>query len=362
MSSLEYPFNAVTPEFGTTVEVADGVRWIRMPLPMELDHINLYLLEDDDGWWIVDTGIKYDPIQMYWQRIFDNELQGKPIKGVIVTHNHPDHVGQAGWLCEQFKVPLYMTFGEYYFARGFANFHTDSWYWATEQYFRGMGFTEDALAALQKNMKGYSHIIAPVPGAFTRIQEGSEFVIAGRTWRVVIGSGHSPEHACLLCEELGVLCSGDQVIPRISSNISVMPTEPLANPLQNWLQSLEDLKKLSQDLLVLPAHNTPFKGLHTRLEQLLEHHHEHLQAIEQACVQPHTALELLPVMFRRDLNAAQVAMAAGECVAHLNYLVYANKLERQQDSAGVYRYRSIGPVDQEKRVVHRSPDDAPFMV
>lgn len=342
MSELVYPFDD-TPAVGTTQEIVPGVRWIRMPLPMALDHINLYLLEDDDGWWIIDTGMKWGKVREYWQQIFDNELDGKPVKAVFVTHMHPDHIGQAGWLCERFRIPLYMTFGEYYNARTLTKITVDDLSWTTEAYFRGAGMSDDYFEQMKENFHGFASIVEPLPGSFIRLQEGSEFVIAGNRWRVVIGSGHSPEHACLHCEDLGLMFSGDQVIPRITSNVSVMPTEPEANPLADWFDSLRKLLDLPADTLVLPAHNTPFTGLHTRLNYLIEHHQDHLLALEEACVEPHTAADLMPVLFKRKLDRSQISMALGECVAHLNYLIRDNKLERICDERGVNHYRSIDP-------------------
>jgi glyoxylase-like metal-dependent hydrolase (beta-lactamase superfamily II) len=342
MTELEYPFKNL-PDAGTSHEVAPGVRWLRMPLPMALDHINLYLIEDHDGWWIVDTGIKGKVTQEYWQTIFEDDLKNKPVKGVIVTHMHPDHVGQAGWLCDKFRVPLYMTYCEYYSAKSFSRVKTDDLSWQTESYYRGAGFDADKFAELKRGFGGYSSIVEPIPESFIRIKNGSQFKIAGRLWSVEVGSGHSPEHACLYCDELGVLISGDQVIPKITSNVSVMPSEPEANPLLDWLDSLQAFFKFPKDTLVLPAHNTPFIGLHARLEYLIEHHEDHLLALEEVCVKPKKAIELLPVLFKRELDSSQMTMAMGECVAHLNYLITLDRLERTIDGDGVYRYVSIDP-------------------
>jgi glyoxylase-like metal-dependent hydrolase (beta-lactamase superfamily II) len=348
MNELLYPFSDV-PEFGTTIEVAKGVRWLRMPLPMALDHINLYLIEDEDGWWIVDTGMKWGKVKDYWQQIFCNELNDKPIKGVLVTHMHPDHIGQAGWLCELFRIPMYITFGEYYNARSFAKFSVDDLTWTTQEYYRAAGFDDEYFVKMKANFQGYAGIVEPIPNAFRRLEEGTVLTIGGNEWRVVIGSGHSPEHACFYCETLGVLLSGDQIIPKITSNVSVMPSEPEANPLQQWFDSLEKFSHFSQDTLVLPAHNTPFKGIQTRVAYLQDHHKDHLLALEEACIEPQSAAQLMSVLFKRKLDASQMSMAIGECIAHLNYLVFENKLERGLDHKGVHQYLSIDPT-----LVHRA--------
>lgn len=339
---LEYPYPDI-PAFGTKQKLLEGVYWLRMALPMSLDHINLYMLEDDDGWWIIDTGMPLGDTQQHWQQIFDNHLEGKPIKAVIVTHMHPDHVGLAGWICDTWRVPLYMSFGEYYNARCFAKMTAEDLSWTSEAYFKSAGMGDNFYTQFKKNFTGFASVVGTMPGAFIRLSENDVLTIAGHNWRVIIGRGHSPEHVCLYCEELSVLLSGDQVIPKITSNVSVMAVEPEGNPLQQWLESLEKLKSLGADTLVLPAHNTPFRGLHQRLQYLIEHHEDHLLALEEACVTPKTAVELLPVLFTRELDKSQLTMALGECVAHLNYLSYQGRLERQQDEQGVYRFLSIDP-------------------
>jgi glyoxylase-like metal-dependent hydrolase (beta-lactamase superfamily II) len=278
-----------------------------------------------------------------WQKIFDHYLDGKPVKAVLVTHMHPDHVGLAGWLCDKWRVPLYMSFGEYYSARSFAKMSAEDLGWTTEAYFRAAGMDATFYEAFKKGFRGYASVVEPMPGAFIRLEENDEIVIAGNKWRVIIGRGHSPEHVCLYCEQLSVLLSGDQVIPRITSNVSVMPAEPEGNPLAQWLHSLQKLKSLPADTLVLPAHNTPFRGLHTRLQFLIEHHQDHLLALEEACIEAKTAFELLPVLFARELDDSQVTLALGECVAHLNYLCQQGRLTRSQDAEGVNRFIANDP-------------------
>lgn len=121
---LDYPFADTLPPAGETVEIAPGVRWLRMPLPFSLDHINLWLLRDEidgqAGWTVVDCGIASDAIRSHWEQIFDTQLEGLPVLRVIVTHCHPDHFGLANWICEggdraRWKVRLWMTLGEYLF-------------------------------------------------------------------------------------------------------------------------------------------------------------------------------------------------------------------------------------------------------
>lgn len=362
---LNYLFEDA-PDFGAVREIAPGILWLRMPLPMALDHINLYLLEDDDGWWIIDTGIALGPTEELWEGVFEQYFQEKPVKAVLSTHYHPDHTGMAGWLCERWRVPFYMTEAEYYVGLAFGRTGKDHFNWETEQNLLRSGRNADQVKAAVESFKGLSAITKPMPTSFRRLTDGAFLTINGNRWQVVIGRGHSPEHACLYCAALNILISGDQVIPRITSNISVAGSEPEGNPLKEWFNSLEHLQDvLPADALVLPAHNTPFYGLHERLRYLVEHHEDHLLALEEACVDSdRSAMDLLPVMFKRPLDGQNLGLALGECIAHLNYLHQRGQLQRHIDELGCYRYLSTDdtlPLRLRKRD-YGAKNDAPIRV
>lgn len=361
MDAIRYPFDAA-PAKGQWTEVADGVFWLQMVLPMALDHINLYVLEDEAGWWIVDTGMKWGDTRERWQMLFDGPMAGKPVLGVICTHMHPDHIGQAGWLCDHWRVPLWMSFGEYISARAFATLQGGSLSWITEQYYLRAGVQAEQLAAAAKKFRGFGNIIEPLPMGFRRLAEGDSLRIGRRDWQIMIGSGHSPEHVCLYSPQDHILLSGDQIIPRITSNVSVMPSEPEANPLQDWFRSLTRFKKdLPEDTLVLPAHNAPFYGVKYRLEYLIAHHEGHLAEIELACVEPKGALDLLGVLFSRKIESSQMSLAIGEAIAHLNFLMAEGRLQRILDEQGIYRYLNRYP-DAPRYRGRRDPEAAPMEV
>lgn len=362
---IKYLFDDV-PGPGELREIVPGVLWLRMPLPMALDHINLYLLEDHDGWWVVDTGIAIGPTQELWEQIFEEHLGDKPVKAVISTHFHPDHTGLAGWLCEKWRVPFYMTQAEYLSGLMFSRTLKEHFSWTSEQFLWRSGYTGEQVELAREQFGGFGPYITPMPTAYRRLSDSTVLTINGNRWRVIVGSGHSPEHACLYCGALNLLISGDQVIPRITSNVSVMASEPEANPLKDWFASHEHfLDRLPADALVLPAHNAPFHGLHVRLRYLIEHHEEHLLALEEACVEEQPmAMDLLPVLFKRELDPGQIGLALGECLAHLNYLLQRGQVERTLDDDGRYRYRSVDdtlPLRLRKNR-HQGDDHAPVQV
>ncbi|MDA1074599.1 MAG: MBL fold metallo-hydrolase [Proteobacteria bacterium] len=367
MNELIYP-HADHPQPGVTVEVADGVRWLSMPMGGSLSHINLYLLEDKDGWWVVDTGLGVEETEQWWQQIFAKELNGRPVIGVICTHMHPDHIGQSKMITDQFRVPLYMTQAEYYQARAFsssAGSHHSSW--AGSEFYVRAGMDETYLAELQKMWQSRSSegmSMPEMPTGYHRLKDGDVLTIGHHDWQIVVGSGHSPEHACLYCAALKVMISGDQILPIITSNVSVHPTEPNANPLMEWMESHNRFLRIPDDTFVLPAHNLPFFGIRERLRELISHHEDRMLAIEEHCVEPDTAKALLPVLFARELDPRQMMMALGEAIAHVHLLMYRNRIERTLHEDGKYRFRSIDP-DLARRShpgTHDAPSDGPILV
>ena len=346
MSELTYPY-AEHPKAGTTQELYPGVRWLTMPMGGgSLNHINLYLLEDDAGWWVVDTGLNLAEVAGLWDDIFTKELGGKPVVAVLCTHFHPDHIGQARMISDRFQVPLYMTHGEYYQARAFFGNGpgSDSNAWQSDLYYRRSGMPVEQLNALRESWKqrrGDGMTMPLMPEGYVRLRHGDTLKIGKLRWRIVVGSGHSPEHACLLCNEASLLLSGDQILPVITSNVSVHASEPEANPMKDWMDSIDRLLELPDDLFVLPAHNLPFYGVRTRLRDLIEHHEERLHLIEEQCRTPTSAYDLLPVLFQRKLDPRQSMMAMGEAIAHAHLLLHRNQLERSLNEDGCYRFRTI---------------------
>lgn len=335
---LSYPFEG-PPEAGHTLEVAPGVLWLRMPLPFRLDHINLYLLRDGDGWVVVDTGIRGHETLALWERVFERDLGGDPVRRVIVTHMHPDHAGQAGWLTRHCGVELWMTRTEFLTCKMLAGDGPNDVPQDAVDFYRRAGFDGHGLDLYKQRFGRFGAMIEALPAGYRRLRDRDRLAIDGHEWEVVVGRGHSPEHACLFCAERGILVSGDQVLPRISSNVSVFPTEPAANPLDEWLYSCRHLReRLPADALVLPSHNEPFHGLHERLDALVAGHLEGLRELHAMCATPRTVVDVFPALFRREVADEVLLLATGESLAHINFLLEHDALATEIDADGVAHY------------------------
>ena len=366
---LHYPFGEALPAPGESLEVAPGVRWLRMRLPFALDHINLWLLRDEidgrAGWSIVDCGVASDATKAAWEQVFATQLDGLPVLRVICTHMHPDHIGLAHWLTERWQCRLWISATDWNAAR-MASRHTTGFGGdAAATFFAGHGLVDpDSIAKVRQRSNYYGSLVPDVPASFRRLMDGQILAIGGRDWHCIAGYGHAPEHMALHCEPLnvapqapaapvprggapglgtalrpGLLVSGDMVLPRISTNVSVIDIEPEADPLALYLASLQRYRGLPADTLVLPSHGKPFTGLAQRLAQLAEHHEARFAEVLAACRQaPQSAAELLPLLFKRKLDLHQTTFAMGESIAHLNALWHAGRLQRRRGDDGVWRF------------------------
>ncbi len=369
-AALHYPLGDTLPEPGCSIEVAPGVRWLRMQLPFALNHINLWLLRDVQdsvqGWSIVDCGISNDATRAHWEQLFATELQGLPVLRVIVTHMHPDHMGLAHWLCQRWSTReracrLWISSTDWNAARVACQadgaFGGDS----AARFFALHGLTDpQALAQVQGRNNYYASMVPQVPAEYRRLMDGMVLTINGLPWRCIVGYGHAPEHMALFCPDLrgvgqaagdetgeqakrggGVLISGDMVLPRISTNVSVINLEPEASPLPLFLNSIAKMKDLPANTLVLPSHGKPFTGLHTRIDQLLHHHQERYADVLAACrQQPGSAFEMLPVLFKRSLDLHQTTFAMGESIAHLHGLLETGRMRKILGADGVLRFQT----------------------
>lgn len=340
---LAYPCGA-PPERGEAREIAPGVRWMRLALPSSLSHINVWALEERHGHTLIDTGLGNEETIEAWRALLDGPL-AKGVTRVIVTHLHPDHVGMAGWLTRRFGRRLWMTRTEYLQCRMLAG---DTGHPAPDEaiaFYRRAGWDAVALDTYRKRFGTFGRLIAPLPASYRRMRDREIVAIGGHDWEVVVGSGHTPEHACLYCPALKLFVSGDQVLPRISSNVSVQPSEPDADPLADWLASLDAIRaRVPDDVLVLPAHNEPFTGLHARLARLGASQQRALERLHGTLCEPRRAVDTFGALFGRAIapeDASTYGLATGESIAHLNYLVNRGLAALHEDSDGVAWYRAI---------------------
>jgi glyoxylase-like metal-dependent hydrolase (beta-lactamase superfamily II) len=338
---LDFPF-AGPPGPGEAVAVAPGVTWIRMPLPFALDHINLWLLRDDDGWTAVDCGLGLADTRALWERHYASTLDGRPIRRIVATHFHPDHVGNAAWLAARFGCPVAMTSAEFLTAHAVAAEHSGYSVAGIVDFLRRHGLAADHLSGLERRGNRYRQGAPELPATFERLLDGDTFRAGDTTWRVVEGHGHSPEHAALFSAERGVLVSGDMLLPKITTNISATQTEPDADPLTRFLDSLAAFDALPPDTLVLPSHGLPFRGIPLRTAELRAHHAARLAdlvaAIEADGGRPRSAADVVPVLFRRELDLQQRFFAMGEAIAHLNHLWRTERVDRRVAADGAVRY------------------------
>ena len=343
-AELHYPLGDTVPMLGSTTLVAPGVRWLRMGLPFALDHINLWLLRDRqegiEGWTIVDCGIANDATRAAWEQVFANHLGGLPVLRLIVTHMHPDHIGLAHWLTERWQVRMWVSSTDYNAARLSSQSTTGFGGEQSAAFFASHGLTDpEAIAKVRARSNYYAGMVPALPPQYRRLMDGMTLDIGGHAWRCIAGYGHAPEHIALHASALGVLISGDMVLPRISTNVSVYDLEPESDPLTLFLTSLKRFDTLPAETLVLPSHGKLFIGLHARTRQLHTHHDERLADVVAACAaQPCNAADLLPVLFKRKLDLHQTTFAMGESIAHLHALWHAGKLQRRAGSDGVWRF------------------------
>jgi glyoxylase-like metal-dependent hydrolase (beta-lactamase superfamily II) len=338
VSALEFPHREA-PAAGTVRSVAPGVHWLRMPLPFALDHINLWLLEDAGGWTLVDTGLGDAATRAFWERIIGSTIGARAVRRVLVTHYHPDHAGNAAWLCERFQAPLWMTQAEYLTAHAVREGVGGYVPGATLALFRANGLDHARHQQMAARGNLYRTQVPEFPDRYRRIMDGESIRVGAHQWRVITGYGHAPEHASLYCEQLGLLISGDMLLPRISTNVSVWPVDPEGDPLGQFLQSIRRYCELPGDTLILPSHGLPFRGAHARVAQLEQHHAARLAELLEACREaPRSAADVLETLFRRKLDAHQMFFAMGEAIAHLHFLERAGSVRRARDADGVARF------------------------
>lgn len=338
--SLEFPWDAA-PEPGATIEVSPGLHWIRMPLPFALDHINLWVLEDADGVTLVDSGFASSATEDLWKTLLGSVFDKKPPQKLVCTHHHPDHMGLAGWLMQTYDIPMWTTQKEWDAFHIWARMDQAELLKTMQDFYLRGGVPEDRQHSDLSRRQSMSSRERLEPSGFERLSGDDVIEMGAQSWQVIIGTGHAPELAALYAARDGILISGDQVLPKISPNVSVMPFALDADPLKDFLDSLRRFRTLPSDTLVLPSHKLPFYGLHDRIDTLIAHHEDRLDDALGACRVPVTAADATTVLFPRTLNDHQYFFALGETLAHLNYLWLDGQVTRAEKEAGAFLFERV---------------------
>ena len=337
-SKVDYIFGDKLPVPLEPIEVAEGILWFRLPMPIALDHINIYLLDDGDSWVLIDTGLADTKSIEIWTNILKKYLSKRPIQKIIGTHFHPDHVGLAGWLIERTDAEFWMTQIEWLSARQ-AYLTVDSGFsQVMSAFYKKANLKPDLIKIYEDIGNDYRSMVTPIPLEYERIEHSTSFKIGDRIWKPVFGSGHSPDHVSFYCEKDRIMLGGDMLLPRITPIIAVWWQEPNADPLKGYIEFLETLGSIDSDALILPAHNRPYKELQTRVTDLIFHHNERLEITYEACKNENSANSIMQKLFTRKLDPFQTRFAIGETIAHINNLIKKGTLKRRLDDDGVYFY------------------------
>ena len=338
-ATLRYPWPE-PPEAGGAIEVAEGVFWCRLPLPMKLDHVNVYALDDGDSWTVIDTGMSSKKSKAVWESLLTGPLAGKPVARVIVTHHHPDHVGLAGWFQSEHGAALAMPRTGWLMARMLTLDVQPDMSPESRSFYVQSGMDPEILAAREAERPfNFADVVTPMPLGFTRLREGQTITMGGRLWDVRMGNGHAPEHATFWSRDDNLVIAGDQILPSISPNIGVYATEPEADPVAEWLEACERLAIFARDdHLVLGGHKLPFMGLPLRMEQLITNHHGALDRLHAFIDTPKAAGECFAPLFKREIGPGEYGLALVEAVAHLSHLYLSGLAARTRRDDGAWIY------------------------
>jgi len=340
---IRYPHEAA-PGGTEAVEITEGVLWLRLPLPMRLDHVNVYALDDGDGWTVVDTGFDTGKARGLWQAILAGPLAGRPVRRLVATHHHPDHIGLAGWFQTAQGTELLATRTAWLYGRMLTLDRHETAKPEVLAFWRGGGMDPEIYAKRAAERPfNFADVVGEMPLGFTRLMDGGTIRMGGRDWDIRTGDGHAPEHATFWSRDDHLVIAGDQILPSISPNLGVYATEPDADPVGEWLASCTRLAAhAGEDHLVLPGHKLPFTGLPTRLAQLIDNHHGALLRLRAFLAEPRVAAECFQTLFCRSIGEAEYGLALVETMGHLNHLLAEGAVTRRRRADGAWLWQRTG--------------------
>ncbi len=331
---LDFPIDEV-PKNGTLFSIQKDIHWVRMPLPMDLNHINLWIIGSKEECTLVDSGMFLEDVKNAWSDLIDKEKLS--FKRVIVTHMHPDHIGLAGWFTSNFNIPLYMSRTDYLQCRVLAADTGNNVPHEAIDFYTQAGLSESQIKAYVERFGFFGSMIHRLPNSFNRLKDGDRIILNNESWEIIDGKGHTMEHLCLLSKDKNIFIAGDQLLPKITSHVGVFPTEPEANPLEDWLNSCKKLlDKLPEDVLVLPAHGRPFVGAHKRLNTIINHHETSLDKLLDFLSEPKRSVDVFSVLFKRKIDDGNFLMATGESIAHLNCLFNRGLIDKRLKNKEIF--------------------------
>tara|TARA_B110000438_G_scaffold300088_1_gene351675 strand:- start:13939 stop:14985 length:1047 start_codon:yes stop_codon:yes gene_type:complete len=339
--TLEYPFSKRPPN-GDVLEVSPNLYWLRMPLPIALNHINLWLLEGKNGWTIIDSGMANDESKEVWINLFETLFKGKSLEKLLITHMHLDHSGLAGWLSDHWNLDPYFTEKEYQETQILSEGIEKSQEFIALDFYKSCGYDDASIKRYLERVSYRKTLVTPLNRGYNRIRDKEIITLGDHEWEIMIATGHSPEHACLYSKENNIFVCGDVLLPRITPNISVRPFHAESNPLNDWINSLKEIKeRVPDDALILPSHGYPYYGAHKRIDSIVEDHMDKLKSLHKFCKHSKNVIEVFPALFANEINENALILAVGESLAHLNYLIGEGKMEMKKNSDGVNCYKSI---------------------
>ncbi len=324
------------PELGAAVAVPHELRWIRLPVPGPLQHINVWLAPGRTGRVLIDTGLNQPQTHAAWASLALSEHLAEQLEAILVTHHHPDHFGMAGALAQRFEVPVRMSAP----ARAAALRSTSGTVGGSATdlaaYRREWGVDFAALVARARGAGTFDGLFSGIPAATAAIVEGERLGELRDPWQASLHFGHAEGHVCLYWRESDLLISGDQLLPAISSNVSLYPGAASENPLGDFLASLEKLARLPPQTIVLPAHGAPFRGVAVRAAQVQAGHRQRLAKLSDFVCEPRDTAEIVGALFgARKLEGWNTLLAYGETLAHMRYLQLRGALLRLEQDGEV---------------------------